>query len=331
MGKEDFTRAGPVGQPEVDTILDSDNFLLSLPHIDEISPVVGGVAHRVFQIRSGEKRYYLKIRGDRFASVPEIICNPADIVFEYRALTAFHQAAPDNFPQVLAFNENRHYLILSDAIPNGEKLEDLFLEEKATPAMLFNFGRTLAEIHTASVSYQDAIRDEGDHAYYDTLLGHRFGYRHHPVLDSLTQSLSALDNKQLILGDASPKNVGVNNNGELFIFFDLETAHQGDTVFDYAYFLGHILIHTLESAQTALNDVEGYNQGYGQHDFDDLMIKRIALGAMLYRLRSVIPYPTGLDTEQTVVMEQKVELLLTRDLTKSSWAEIIARIHNGQN
>lgn len=293
MRKEDFIKTGAV-QPEVDVdnILDSDDFLLSLPHIDGISPVMGGVAHQVFEIRSGDKRYYLKIRGDRFASIPEITCNPADIVFEYRALTAFHQVAPDNFPQVLAFDEDRHYLLITDAMPNGEKLENLFLKGKVTPTMLFNFGRTLTRIHAASSSCQDALRDGGNHVYYHTVLGHRFGYRHHPVLDGLVQSFSALDNKQLILGDVSPKNIGVNNNGELFIFFDLETAHQGDVVF--AYFLGHILVHSLASAETALVDVESYTQGYGQHDFDDLMVKRIALGTMLYRLRSTIPYPTGL-------------------------------------
>ncbi len=331
MAKEYFVKTGLV-PAAVDAILDSDSFLQSLPRIDEISPVMGGVAHQVFQIRSGDKRYYLKIRGDRFASVPEITCNPDDIESEYRALTAFHQVSPDNFPQVLAFDKNRHYVILSDAMPNGEKLEDLFVEGKVTPTILFNIGSTLKKIHAASSSYRDTIRDGGDQIYYHTVLGHRFGYRHHPVLDSLVQSLSALHNKHLILGDASPKNIGVNNNGELFIFFDLETAHQGDVVFDYAYFLGHILVHSLTSPpEIALADAESYVQGYGQHDFDDLMVKQIALGTMLYRLRSIIPYPTGLDAEQTTIMEQKVESMLPHNLAQSSWAEIIAFIHHGQN
>ena len=88
--------------------------------------MVGGVAHQVFQIRSGSNKYYLKIRGDKFATIPEITCNPADIAIEHKALIKFNQIAPDNFPQVLSFNENLHYLILSDAIPDGEKMEDLF-------------------------------------------------------------------------------------------------------------------------------------------------------------------------------------------------------------
>lgn len=330
MRKEDIVRTGAT-QPEIDNIISGDSFLLSLPYIDGVSPVLGGVAHQVFQIRSGDDRYYLKIRGDRFASIPEITCNPADIVFEYRALTAFHQATPDNFPRVLAFNEGEHYLILSDAIPNGEKMEDLFLGGRATPIMLFNFGETLAGIHSATNSYQDAVRDSGDQPYYHTVLSHRFGYRHNPVLDNLVQSLSALDNKQLILGDVSPKNIGTNNNGELFIFFDLETAHQGDVVFDYAYFLGHILIHSLASAETALTYLESYVQGYGHSNFDDLMVKQIALGILLYRLRSIVPYPTRLDTEQTTTMEQKIEAILPYDLTQLSWQEIIAFIHYGKN
>lgn len=330
MRKEDFIKTGAV-QPEVDNILESDNFLLSLPRIDGISSVMGGVAHQVFQIRSGDKRYYLKIRGDRFASVPEIICNPADIVLEYRALTAFHQVSPDNFPQVLAFDEDRHYLILSDAMPNGEKLENLFLEEKVTPLMLFNFGRTLSKIHTSSSSCRDSVRPGSDSGYYQTVLGHRFGYRHNSVLDEMVQTLSDLDNKQLILGDVAPKNIGVSDDGKRFIFFDLETAHQGDAIFDYAYFLGHILIHSLASADSASSNVNSYSQGYGQHDFDDLLIKRLALGTILYRLRSVIPYPTQLDANRTVTVEKRIESLLPYDLDQLNWKKIVGLILYEQN
>ncbi len=314
---------------DVETILDYEPFIATLPKIDEITPVVGGVAHRVFQIMSDSSKYYLKIRGDRFASVPEIMCNPEDIIFEYRALSAFHQIAPDNFPQIFAFNKDRHYLILSDAMPNGEKMEDLFLKREVTPKMLFNLGRTLAQIHEASSSCHEAVRPDGDDEYYQTVLGHRFGYRRNPVLDNLVQSLSTLGYKQLILGDVSPKNIGVNNDGELFIFFDLETAHQGDRVFDYAYFLGHILIHSLVS-QDAILAVESYVQGYDQQNFDESVVKKIALGTMLYRLRSIISYPTGLDAEQTALLEQKIESILLQDLSRSDWLKIITIIQHGQ-
>ena len=330
MNKEYSSRTEVIPQ-EISSILASDNFLLSLPKINNVLKISGGVAHQVFQINAGINRYYLKIRGDRFASIPEIACNPKDIEIEYRALESFHQVAPDNFPKVFNFNQDKNYLILEDAMPNGEKLEDLFLKGKTTPQMFFNFGQTLAKIHDASSSCKKPIRINGDRAYYKTVLGHRFGYRNNPILDSLIESLSALKNKQLILGDVSPKNIGVNDNGKNFMFFDLETVHQGDTVFDYAYFLGHILIHNLTSSSANLEDVTEYMKGYGDHKFEELMVKRIALGIMLYRLRSIVPYPTRLNAIQATEVERNIESLLPHDLTKLDWPKAISLIRYEQN
>lgn len=332
MRKEDEIAKSKLPLAGVENIISSDKFLLSLPRIDNVSPVTGGVAHKVFQITSGDNvRYYLKIRGSRFESIPEIACDPADIATEYKALMVLHQIAPDNFPQVLSFNETLHYLILSDAILDGEKMEDLFLKNKVTPSMLFNFGYTLSRIHASTASYRDPIRTNGDSEYYQTVLGHRFGYRRNPVLDDLVKKLSDLDEKQLILGDVSPKNIGVSDNGKKFILFDLETAHRGDTVFDYAYFLGHILIHSLTSAETALANIDSYNQGYGQHKFNDLLVKRLALGTILYRLRSLVPYQTQLNAKQTAIIEERVESLLPYALDQLSWSKIVEFVIYGQN
>lgn len=330
MNKEYSNRTEAIPQ-EISSILASDNFLLSLPEINNVLKISGGVAHQVFQINAGINRYYLKIRGDRFASIPEITCNPKDIEIEYRALESLHQVAPDNFPKVFNFNKDKNYLILEDAIPNGEKLEDLLLRGETVPQMFFNFGQTLAKVHDASSLCKEPVRIDGDQAYYKTVLGHRFGYRNNPTLNSLIKSLSALQDKQLILGDVSPKNIGVNDNGTNFMFFDLETAHQGDIVFDYAYFLGHILIHNLTSSSTNLYDAMEYMKGYGDHKFEELMVKRIALGTMLYRLRSIVPYPTRLNASQTADVEKKIESILPYDLTKIDWPKTISLICYEQN
>jgi len=330
MSKE-YSSQGEVISQEVSRILVSDIFLSSLPKIDNVSKVSGGVAHQVFQINAARNRYYLKIRGMSFAAIPEIACNPNDIDIEYQALEMFYQVAPDNFPRVLSYNQDNHYLVLEDAIPNGEKLEDLFLKQKTTSKMFFNFGQTLAKVHRAASCCDKPVRDDNDQTYYRTVLGHRFGYRNNPTLNELMESLSILADKQLVLGDVCPKNIGVNDLGKHFMFFDLETAHQGDAVFDYAYFLGHILIHALTTSEIELDNVTEYVKGYGTNKFDDLLVKRIALGTALYRLKSIIPYPTGLDINQTLDVEKKIEAILPYNLAELDWTAIIALISHEKN
>lgn len=316
---------------EVINIVSHDTFISSLPRVDELAPVLGGVAHHVYQITSGRERFYLKIRSDRFVRTPQITCNPADIAIEHRALTVFHQISPENFPQVLSFNQNKFYMVLSDAISNGEKLETLFLEEKVTPTMLFNLGRNLRKIHDRSRTYTQGLREDDDKARYEELLQHRFGYRHHLVLDELIDQLRKQGGRQLVLGDASPKNIGANNNGELFIFFDLETAHKGDTVFDFGYLLGHVAIHTFASPQISVEAIQSFSNGYGVHDFNEGTVKKIALGIMLYRLGSIIPYPLHLTDEQKVLAQKRIESVLSYNLGIATWPEVISLLQYEQD
>lgn len=310
--------------PFVRDIIRTDSFLARLPGADEVSPVPGGVSHSVYLMRCGEARYFLKIRGDRFARIPEILCNPDDIAVEYAALSLFHELASENFPRVLAFDEKRHYMVLSDAMPNGVKLEAMFLQHTVTSPILFTFGQTLKQIHVLASTYRQDLRMSGDQGHYDIKLQHRFGYRHNHVLDRLVISLREQGNRHLILGDVAPKNIGVNDGGTRFIFFDLEEAHRGDAVFDYGYFLGHILVHTITMPLLAEEAINSYIRGYGEPDFDEGMVKQIALGTVLYRLGSIIPYPTCLSPNQRIVAQKQIEDALLLNLTKTTWGEILS-------
>lgn len=330
MGKEQLASYEGI-PPRVVEIINHDAFLLSLPRIDNLTPVVGGVAHDVYQVISSGENFYLKIRDTRFSQIPEISCDPAEIVFEYQALTLFKCLAPENFPYVLSFNPEQFYLVLSDAISDGKKLEDLFLEEMVIPEMLFVFGKTLKKIHKLSQQHQEGLRPDGDKAHYEAKLQHRLGYRHSQVLDGVIEALRCQKDKQLILGDVAPKNIGVNDSGRQFIFFDLEDAHLGDVIFDYAYFLGHLLIHTFTSPSISVKAIENYEKGYDGDNFDQALVKKIVLGIMLYRLGGIIPYATNLDANQKIAVEKNVETLLSEDLVNTTWSEIIEAINHGQN
>jgi len=70
---------------------------------------------------------------------------------------------------------------------------------------------------------------------------------------------------------------------------------KGNIVFDYGYLLGHIALHTLTSPEKIMASMEAFMKGYGETDFKEETVKKIALGSMLYRLDSIVPYLVNLD------------------------------------
>jgi len=297
---------------DVRDITCKDLFLGSLSGEGSVTPVNGGVAHRVYQISHGSDSYYLKIRGNRFASIPSISCDPHDIDHEHTALQRFGAVVPTIVPHVYSFNPDKHYLILSDVIGDGQKMEDI-LDHDGVPEKLFRqYGATLRTIHDATKDIQDSIRPGGDTEYYQRVLGHRFGSLNHPILNALMSELSSMP-RQLILADFAPKNIGVPVKSKLLTVFDLETAHQGNAVFDFGYAFAHVILHTIDDPSMMAQAIQNFLEGYGtQHTFDPNLVKKIIHGILLYRLNSVIPYATRLTEEQ----KSKLEIDILKQLNK---------------
>lgn len=292
--------------PPLSEIVRYDPFLQSLPQIDTISPVIGGVAHWVYKISDGENNYFLKVRGDHFSSLPTITCDARDIEVEYHAIQLFERLIPDHVPHIHSYNKDTHYMILSDVIGKDKKMEDILLHEQPSVHLFAEYGKTLRLIHDKTKTFTHSIRTDGDDAYYNKVLFHRFGYRHHPILDTLIKELSALPDRQIILGDYAPKNIGVKTEPMILTLFDLETAHLGNPEFDYGYGLAHVILHTLTDKHTMEAAIQEYTQGYGDNNFNVSLIQRIVQGILLYRLNSVVPYPTALTPQQGKELEQEL-------------------------
>jgi len=68
-----------------------------------------------------------------------------------------------------------------------------------------------------------------------------------PRIDALIASMDrAADERTLVLGDFSPKNILVHSGG--LILLDFECAHAGDPAFDLGFFLSHLLLKTIRAA-----------------------------------------------------------------------------------
>ena len=309
--------------PDALSVLKQDPFINTLSEIKELVPLSDGVAHYVYRLKVDDKFFFLKIRGSHFPKLPDISINPDDIKNEYKALTIYGSLLPDNFPQVISFNSKGHYLIISDATFNGELFQETLLRGDVTREMVFNLGKTLKKIHASITEYTEDLRDEGDGAHYDNKLLHRFGFAKNNGLEEMVEKLKR-GKKQLILGDPAPKNIGVNNNGSLFVFFDLEDVHQGNPVFDYGYLLGHIILHSCLTPEKALDLIDGYADGYGESSYDEDTVKKIALGTIRYRLAGKIPYPDhNIPSDLRSPILNRIESALQADLKGIDWSTLL--------
>jgi len=310
---------------DVQDILSTDPVLRTLP-INAAYPVSGGVAHLVYCIDSNRQKFYLKIRGDHFAAIPSISCNPADITNEYEAIRKFSRAAPEHFPHIVTFNPERHYLAVTDVVGDGQKLEDVLARGEKPDGLFTIYGQTLSAIQRVTASIREPVRPGGDEEYYRTVLGHRFGYRRHPVLDAAVEKLGTLPHRQLIMADPAPKNMGIRKKNTRLTFFDLETAHQGNPEFDYAYGLAHTLLHTMPRVDDMQTATMQFLEGYGPTWYDQKLVTELTLGIILYRLHSIVPYPVALSSSEKQRLELHLGSMLHDISGKESWQEIVERI-----
>jgi hypothetical protein len=302
--------------------------IYGVPNITSAKVATGGVVHSVWELETEKGKFYLKIRGYRFAKIPEIETYPSNIVYEYKALELLGNLMPDNFPQVAYINPDEGVLIVTDAIPDGESFETLLRGQRVTQEILGTLGETLKKIHNSCKSISKSIRKNEDNEFFQEKLEHKLGYKNNPVLDDIVQEMTFYQPRQIIIGDPSPKNIGVNNNGSLFTFFDLEDVHRGNVVFDVGFLVGHIILHTHNNIQKAVAYVESFLRGYEDRHLETRLVKAIALGAIMYRLDSfVIPYSIDLSDEaKSSMLESMENILLIPDLDSLSWYELVRKI-----
>ncbi len=301
--------------------------IYGLPKLRSASVAFGGVAHYVFRLESDSNAFYLKIRDDHFPNIPSIKIDPADIAYEFKALSLLHVLLPDNFPEVVYFDPVRAFIVETSVNPDGKTLQQLFYEHIIDHNISCTFGETLRRVHDATKPITDPIRGNKEEAFFVTKLQHRFGYRHNHVLSEMIHELTHNHPRQLIIGDPSPKNVAIGSDGKHLVFFDLEDVHQGCAVFDVGFVLGHLILHCCDSAVNAIMAVNGFLESYGVKDCDLRILRILALGTILYRLDSIIPYPIDLSNQEKTNLKKNVELVLADSLIEdNSWHDLVNRI-----
>jgi hypothetical protein len=300
-----------------------------LSDVISVESVTGGVAHHVYRINTRRGRFYLKHRGNHFPDIPGIRTNPSDIVHEYKALSLLSGLVPECFPRIVFFDAERAFMLLTDAMPgevgDSGTLEFLLIAQKVGSGMLRSLGAVLRRVHEATRRISEPIRAGGDDEFFALKLQHRFGFRNNSILNRIVTELTYDWPRQIIIGDPSPKNVGVSAGGERLVFFDLEDVHRGCVVFDVGFCLGHLVLHAYPDPQQAVARVEAFSEGYSERRLSDCRLaKAVALGTVIYRLAGIIPYPVPISPQERAKLLNRAEAVLSvAQARPMSWNDLI--------
>lgn len=298
-----------------------------LGHILQVEQLSGGLVHYVYRVTGERQVGIAKIRSSFYSALPHIPANPEDIRHEMKATLLLSQVEPSVFPHLLMFDAERSMILITDVIPSHITLEGMLNEGSTTEELMKNTGMILARIHKGLLPVSQPLREDGDDKLYSLNLYYRLGYHNHPILNETVERLKTLP-RQLIIGDLSPKNIGI-ENPERITICDLDYVHMGNTVFDVGFLTGHILVHNFQNCEKANSYIDaflsGYVEGNDQVDNEDSLLKRIALGIALYRLNNpVIPYYLPLTEEQR--REKAMATFSQLSNIEKSWSQIIQGI-----
>jgi hypothetical protein len=308
----------PWYDPVVEGIFSEETFAGENERAEQI---FSGLIHRVYRIKSPDETMYLKIRGSRFAMLPDIPTDPSDIAYEKKIMEIFSGLLPNMFPRIVRYYENEHAILMTDIMPSGITLEGLLNKDAVSESVLRNCGRAVSDFHTA-VSAEKPIRPDGDELVYNNNLLYRLGYMNIPALNAAVEELGSMP-RQLIHADLSPKNIGAEEDNVAFC--DLEIAHAGNPIFDVAFLAAHLLLHSKDPVQGAKRldaFLEGYYDDPAEALQSEKLLKTVILGIAAYRLDNpVIPYNLPLTTEVRKQRAEAIAHLLER--SDYSWSELI--------
>ena len=125
----------------------------------------------------------------------------------------------------------------------------------ADPRVAGDLGTILGTIHAEAPNHPQMRGTLADTSLFDELRidpYYRTIARAHPEIAPRIEALiAAMDlppnERTLVLGDFSPKNILVHSEG--LILLDFECAHRGDATFDLGFFLSHLILKTIHLAK----------------------------------------------------------------------------------
>jgi 5-methylthioribose kinase len=224
-------------------------------HVRELS---GGVSNLVLRVESsGHPPLVIKQGRERLRVAMDWRARLDRIWTESATLEVLRTILPEGaVPQIL-FEDRPNFLFAMTCAPDDAVTwKTHLMAGRVDPEIAARLGTILGTLHAdaprhpalrgvlADTSLFDELRVD---PYYRTI-----AWRHPdlaPRIEALIKAMHRPDEERtLVLGDFSPKNILVHAGG--LVLLDFECAHAGDPAFDLGFFLTHLLLKAIRAVST---------------------------------------------------------------------------------
>jgi 5-methylthioribose kinase len=226
----------------------------------------GGVSNIVLRVDvSGRPPFVIKQCRERLRVAMEWLAPLDRIWTESATLGVLGGILPEgNVPRVL-FEDRPNYLFAMTCAPDDAVTwKSMLMEGRTDPEIAAALGTILGAIHAEGPTHPDLRGRLADTSLFEQLRVdpyYRTVARRHPDLAPRIEALIAAmdlptDERTLVLGDFSPKNILVHDGG--LVLLDFECAHAGDPAFDLGFFLTHLFLKQIRAIVVGGGDDRRY-------------------------------------------------------------------------
>ena len=223
--------------------------LVHLSDVVEIEHLPGGVSCRVWKIGRNNDQWVIKQALEKLDVAADWFSDVERIHREHQVMQQIDLVVPNSkIPKVLHVDYKNHVYMMTFVRDASETWKSQMMRGIFNPESAKNAAKLLSQIHELSPKIDEKHQLEFKNQTYFVQLRieafHRFLIQKYPELQSdITKLIDelTLEKTCLVHGDFSPKNMLVQDNGEI-ILLDFEVAHWGNPVFDVAYCLGHLML-----------------------------------------------------------------------------------------
>jgi 5-methylthioribose kinase len=228
------------------------------PHPAEIRvrELSGGVSNIVLRVDvAGQPPYVIKQCRERLRVAMDWRARLDRIWTEDAALQVLRAILPQGTVPNVLFEDRSNYLFAMTCAPDDAVTwKTQLMAGQIDQQVAARLGTILGTIHAEGRGHPALAATLADTSLFDELRVdpyYRTAARAHPDLAARIDALiAAMDrpanDRTLVLGDFSPKNILVHSGG--LILLDFECAHAGDPAFDLGFFLSHLLLKMIRSA-----------------------------------------------------------------------------------
>jgi 5-methylthioribose kinase len=210
----------------------------------------GGVSNIVLRVDlDGRPPFVIKQCRERLRVAMEWHAPLDRIWTESATLGALQDILPEGTVPRVLFEDRPNYLFAMTCAPgDAVTWKSLLMDGRVDPDIAGWLGALLGRIHSEGSKHPALRGTLADTSLFEELRVdpyYRTVARRHPDLapriDALIAAMNRPDDERtLVLGDFSPKNLLVHTAG--LVLLDFECAHAGDPAFDLGFFLTHLVL-----------------------------------------------------------------------------------------